>query len=142
MGAEEEDVLYRVFQRALGGLPEFRAESRISTWLYRIAYRESLRHLERRQRQREREAPLEAADHRESGGEADPERILERRERARTVRSALAKLDPRDREIVALRYLEDLKLAEMADRLDVPLGTVKARLHRAMNRLKLELDRD
>lgn len=140
--AEEEDVLYRVFDRALNALPRFRGESRLSTWLYRITYREALRHLEREGRLRDRERPLEEAGAMAQDGGADPERLLERREAAELVGRALSSLDPRDREILALRYLDDLKLSEVAARLEIPLGTVKTRVHRALNRLREELDSD
>lgn len=140
MRAEEDAVLYRVFDRALGALPRFRGESRLSTWLYRITYREALRHLERQRRLAGREAPLEAAAGLPAAVEDDPERLLARRESAAQVAEALALLDPRDREILALRYLEDLKLNEVADRLEMPLGSVKTRIHRALNRLRRELD--
>lgn len=142
MRAEEDAVLYRVFDRALAALPRFRGESRLSTWLYRIAYREGLRHLERTRRLAEREAPLEAAGEAEADPSFDPERMLERRESAERVAGALALLEPRDRELIALRYLEDLKLRELADRLELPLGTVKVRIHRALKKLQRELDDD
>jgi len=135
-------VLYRVFDRALGALPSFRGESRLSTWLYRITYREALRHLERTGRLAARERPLEEASWLPASGEPDPERLLERRENAETARRALASLPAGDRELLALRYLEDLKLAEVAARLDMPLGTVKTRIHRALLRMRRELDRD
>lgn len=138
--AEEEPVLYRIFDRALAGLPRFRGESQLATWLYQISYREALRHLEREKRQAEREAPLEAAGAAEADPSFDPARLLERRENAETVARALASLNPRDRELIALRYLEDLKLREVADRLEMPLGTVKVRVHRALLRLRRELD--
>jgi RNA polymerase sigma-70 factor (ECF subfamily) len=138
--AEEDAVLYRVFDRAMGALPSFRGESRLSTWLYRITYREALRHLEKQNRLADREAPLEAAESLPAAADADPERLLARRESAAQVARALALLDPRDREILALRYLEDLKLNEVADRLEMPLGSVKTRIHRALHRLRRELD--
>jgi RNA polymerase sigma-70 factor (ECF subfamily) len=47
-----------------------------------------------------------------------------------------------DREIIALRYLEELNTAELAQRLDIPIGTVKARIHRALARLKILLEKD
>lgn len=140
--AEEDAVLYRIFDRALGALPDFRGESRLSTWLYRITYREALRHLEKQKRLAGREAPLEAAESLPAAADFDPERLLARRESAAQVARALALLDPRDREILALRYLEDLKLNEVADRLDMPLGSVKTRIHRALARLRRELDSD
>ena len=138
--AEEDEVLYRVFDRALGALPEFRGDSRISTWLYRITYREGLRYLERQKRLEYREVPIEAAEGMAGSDRDDPERLLERRESAASVERALGLLDPRDRELLALRFLEDLKLAEVADRLEMPLGTVKTRIHRVLTRLRQELN--
>ncbi len=139
MRVEEEDVLYRVFDRALGALPDFRGESRISTWLYRIAWREGVRHLEKAGRLGDREAPIEAAATHADPGD-DPERVLERLESAERVHAAQDRLGPRDREVLALRYLEELKLSELAERLDIPLGTAKVRVHRALSRLKDELE--
>jgi len=136
---EEEEVLYRVFDRALAALPGFRGESRISTWLYRIARREGLRHLEKTGKRAEREAPIEAAAAQADPGDG-PARILERLESAERVREALARLSPRDREVLALRYLEELKFSELAERLDIPLGTAKVRVHRALARLGNELE--
>jgi DNA-directed RNA polymerase specialized sigma24 family protein len=102
---DTEDVLYRVFYRALNALPDFRGESRISTWLYRISWREGLRHIRKQERTADREAAM-------------------------------------DREILALRYLEELKTTELAQRLEIPTGTVKARIHRALARLKVLLEKD
>ena len=141
MRVEEDEVIYQVFDRALAALPKFRGESRLSTWRYRITWREGLRHLEKQGRLRDREAPLDAAISMPAQSD-NPERVLERLESADRVREALGNLDPRDREVLALRYLEELKLAEVAERLDIPLGTAKVRVHRALARMRKELDRD
>jgi RNA polymerase sigma-70 factor (ECF subfamily) len=136
---ETEDVLYRVFYRALNALPDFRGESKISTWLYKITWRESLRHIQKQSRKAQREVPIpeeyEQPDHGESALE-----VLERQETAEQVQQALSKLPVKDREVLALRYLEELKTTELAQRLDIPVGTVKARIHRALARLKVLLE--
>jgi RNA polymerase sigma-70 factor (ECF subfamily) len=67
--------------------------------------------------------------------------VLERRETAECVQWGLSKLPVRDREILALRYLEELKTSELALRLNMPLGTVKARIHRALARLRVLLEK-
>ena len=141
MRVEEDEVIYQVFDRALAALPRFRGESRLSTWLYRITWREGIRHLDRQGRLKDREAPLEAAATMPTDSE-NPEQLLERLESAERVRGALDRLDPRDREVLALRYLEELKLAEVAERLEIPLGTAKVRVHRALARMRKELDED
>ena len=138
--ADEEDVLYRVFFRALDALPSFRRESKISTWLYRITYREGLRHIEKQKSSAQKEVPIMEADDQVDPGESALE-VLERREKAERVQWALSKLSIKDREILALRYLEELKTTELASRLNIPLGTVKARIHRALARLKVLLEK-
>ena len=59
----------------------------------------------------------------------------------RVVLAGLNRLASADREVIALRYFEDLSEAEMATVLDCPPGTVKSRLSRAMQRLRAELER-
>lgn len=138
---ETDATLSRVFQRALRALPAFRGECRLSTWVYRIAWREGLRQAARERAQDAREAPLEIAVHRPDGAE-DQLRTLERRETAEAVRAALGRLGPRDREILALRYLEELPFAVIAERLDVTESAAKVRSHRALTRLRLVLEDD
>ncbi len=138
---ETDAVLSRIFQRALRALPEFRGDSRLSTWVYRIAWREGLRQAERERRQDEREAPLEIAVHCPDAAE-DQLRTLERRETAATVRAALERLGPRDREILALRFLEEQPFAVIAERLDISESAAKVRSHRALTRLRLVLEDD
>jgi len=138
---DTEDVLYRVFYRALNALPNFRSDSRISTWLYRISWRESLRHIRKQEQTAQREAPVLEAGDQPDPGESVLE-VLERQETAEQVRWALSKLPAMDREILALRYLEELKTTELAQRLEIPTGTVKARIHRALARLKALLEKN
>ena len=137
---DAEDILYRVFYRALNALPNFRSNSKISTWLYRISWREGLRYIQKENRIAQNEgAVLEVHDHPDPG-ESVLE-VLERQETAEQVQRALSKLPVKDREILALRYLEELKTTEMAQRLDIPIGTAKARIHRALARLKVLLEK-
>jgi RNA polymerase sigma-70 factor (ECF subfamily) len=136
---DEEDVLYRVFSRAVAALPGFRGQSKISTWLYQIAWREGIRHLEKQRHQAKREI-LSNDISAEIGSGDSAEQILETMETKQRVRDALSELGPVDREILALRYQEELQLSEVAERLDIPLGTVKARTHRALGRLRKILE--
>ncbi len=134
-------VMSRVFQKALRALPAFRGESKLSTWLYRIAWREGLRQAEREKRDRERNAPLEIIVGRPNGAE-DQLRTLERQETADGVRAALELLGDRDREILALRFLEELPFAVIADRLDISFTAAKVRSHRALSRLRIVLEEE
>lgn len=129
-----------VFHRALDALPKFRGHSRLSTWLYRIAWREGLRNLQKRKSSTRNETPIDDAHDPADPGESALE-ALERWETAECVQRALSGLPVRDREILALRYMEDLKVAELAERINMPVGTVKAQIHRALARLKTLLER-
>ena len=138
---EIDGTMSQVFQRALRSLPEFRGESRLSSWLYRIAWREGLRQAGRERARDEREAPLEVAANCPDSAE-DQLRTLERRETADRVREALERLRPYDREIVALRYLEELPFAQVAERLDIAETAARVRCHRALTRLRIVLEED
>lgn len=138
--ADEQDVLYRIFYRALNALPNFRRDSKISTWLYRITWREGLRHIEKQKLSTQKDVPIIKANCQPEPGESALE-VLERWETAEHVQRALSKLPIKDREILALKYLEELNTSELAQRLNLPVGTVKARVHRALVRLKLLLEK-
>lgn len=139
--ADEEDVLYRIFYRALNALPDFRSDSKISTWLYRITWREVVRHIQKHKSYSQREAPIIEADDAPDPGESILD-VLERQETAEHVQWALSRLSARDREVLALKYLEEQKTEELAQRLNVPVGTVKARIHRALAKLKELLEKN
>ncbi len=139
--ADEEDVLFQIFYRALNALPDFRGDSKISTWLYKIAWREGLRHIQNQKLSAQKESPIVEADDQPDPGDSAL-KILERDETAERVHRALSKLPLKDREILALKYLEELKTAELAQRLDLPLGSVKARIHRALERMKILLEKN
>ncbi len=136
---EKDEVLSRVFQKALGALPEFRGESRLSTWLYRIAWREGLRQVQREKTLDKRETNLEFAIRKPDGAE-DQLTTLERQETATSVRNSLNCLSERDREVVALRYFEELPYAQVADRMNISESAAKVRCHRALTRLRIILE--
>jgi len=71
-----------------------------------------------------------------AGAHADEEALLERL----AVRRAVARLSPEERRLVGMRYDDDLTQAAIAEKLDIPEGTVKVRLHRLRSRLRKELE--
>lgn len=139
--SDEDDVLYRIFYRALDALPGFRGDSKISTWLYRITWREGVRHIQKEKSSAQAETAVSEADDQPDPGENALE-VLERLETADIVQKALGKLSIMDREIIALRYLEELQINELAERLNIPVGTAKARIHRALDRLRVLLEKN
>lgn len=130
---EAEDVVQEVFLAAYRALPRFRGDSRISTWLHRIAIRTALRFNARRRKQRTTPLEVEPA----GGGADDPLVAAELTER---FGAALAGVPFRERVVLSLFSVEGLAHAEIAEILGVPVGTVWSRLHNARKRLVAALE--
>jgi RNA polymerase sigma-70 factor (ECF subfamily) len=143
--AEAEDLTQETLVRACLGLPQFRGESSLATWVMRIA--ENVVQDRRRVAQRR---PLETAEPLCDGvsenladsATADPEEEAERRLSAECIRGTLQTLPEQYRSAVELHDLEGLENPEIARRLGLPVSTVKIRVHRARRRLRGACEED
>jgi RNA polymerase sigma-70 factor (ECF subfamily) len=134
-GSVAEDVTQEAFVKAYRALPRFRDEAAFRPWLLRIVRNEALNHHRRRGRQER--LTLRLAHDPVSGGAApSPETTVVAGVQRETVLAAVFDLPDRYREIVSLRYLLGMSEAETAATLGVPLGTVKSRTARALDRLE------
>lgn len=132
---QAQDVLQNVFFKAFRGLGGFQFRSGLFTWLYRIALNECRNDLRRRAGPH---VPLEAIIG--SFDEIDKSRLPEREEERRAVlRNTVRGLPSKMREVVVLRYQEDLSYSEMSRILRCPPGTVASRLNRALAELEARL---
>ena len=137
-----EEITQGAFLLAWRGLPRFQQGNPFRPWLMRILYRHALDVMEK---QRAYFRPLSLDDALESEvapagsivEQADPqERVAQREE----VRQALARLSADQRRVIALRYGADLTEVDIAQALGWPVGTVKSRLNRARERLRVLLN--
>jgi RNA polymerase sigma-70 factor (ECF subfamily) len=139
------DAAQEAFVKAWRALPRFEGQARFSTWMTRIVINQCRNEL-RRRRTLKHGTPasldVPAADGDEPVGASVPASGPEAwesasgRESARAVEAALARLDDEAREVIVLRDAEDLSYEEVAEILDVPVGTVRSRLHRARAELR------
>jgi RNA polymerase sigma-70 factor (ECF subfamily) len=137
-GSVAEDVIQEAFVKAHRALPRFREEAAFRPWLLRIVRNEALN--QRRRRGRQERLTLRLAHDPVSGGAApSPETTVIAGVERETVLAAVADLPERYRDIVNLRYLVGLSEAETAETLGVPVGTVKSRTARALDRLESAL---
>lgn len=127
--SDAEDAAQEVFLVVFRDLPRFRGESRLSTWIYRIAVRVAFRVKAKHPRTvpLDREPPVET-----------PDPALQR-ERSGQVALALERLSADHRTVLALFSLDGLSHREIAETLGIPEGTVWSRLHLARKRLAAEL---
>ena len=132
-----DDLAQEVFLRAYRGLVGFRGHSSFGTWLYRIAYNVFLNYRERTKRFAELPGDYDVRT-------AAPEDALSppRSDLRRDLKGAIAELPDRYRAVVVLYYLQEVTYPEIAEILDLPLGTVKTHLHRAKRILRRHLDPD
>jgi RNA polymerase sigma-70 factor (ECF subfamily) len=135
-----QDVFIRVF-RTIG---QFRGQSALRTWIYRIAINQARnRHRFWRRRRRADQVSLDAhvAEHGEfrCGAELGPDRILAQKELAERLSHALDELPFDQRTVIVLREVDGLSYDEIAFSLGVAVGTVKSRLTRARQTLRAGL---
>jgi RNA polymerase sigma-70 factor (ECF subfamily) len=147
--SEAADVTQEVFLKAFRGIRRFRQGSSLKTWLYRIAVRESLNHRRWFWRHLRQQSSLDSfwGESREDGVRFDfvdpgssPYDLLVSTEVQQAVRQALAEVAEVFRTAVILRDLEGLSYEEVAEVLDVSVGTVKSRILRGRRALRLALD--
>jgi RNA polymerase sigma-70 factor (ECF subfamily) len=133
-----EDVLQIVFLKIYRGLPGFRLDSSLATWIYRITMNE----LRNQQRQRGAEhVPLESllGSQEESDTESLPDLKSFDNQRRDIVRHAVMELSPKLRSVVLLKYFEELSYEQMAEVLECAPGTVASRLNRALGAIEARL---
>ena len=120
-----DDVTQEAFLAAWRALPDFRGDCRFSTWLYRLTTNAGIDWLRREKRHRSTDdvTELELPDDAPS-------------ETQSTVRRALSHLSEEHRQVLLLRYMQELDYGEIAAALDVSEGTVKSRINRAKGRLR------
>jgi RNA polymerase sigma-70 factor (ECF subfamily) len=141
---EALDLSQEVFLRVFRTIHRFRGQSSLRTWIYRIAVNQARnRHRFWRRRHRGDQVSLDAhvAAHGDvlSGGDAGPDRVLAQKELALRLKHALEHLPFDQRTAIILREIDGLSYEEIAFSLGVAIGTVKSRLTRARQALRLEL---
>ncbi|HXG10355.1 MAG TPA: sigma-70 family RNA polymerase sigma factor [Gemmataceae bacterium] len=142
---DAQDVVQDAFLSAYQSLGSFKGDSRFFTWLYRIAINTAIS-LKRRQRAglsldagRNGEGGVEPLDVSES---SRPGHALEQAEEERRIQAALNRLSPEHRAVLILKDIEGQKYETMAEILQVPIGTIRSRLHRARAELRELLARE
>jgi len=137
---DAKDAVQDAFIAAFRSIQHFKGESRLSTWLHRVAVNACLLRLRTRRRRPEHslgDAHWEALAAPQS---ANAEQCLQERDDIQRVRSALETLPERHRRILVLRDLEERNTRETAAALSISPGAVKTRLHRARLALRNVLE--
>ena len=140
------DLSQETFLRAWRCLDQYQFASAFSTWLYRLCSNICIDFLRRRRRQQTVPLTFEDADGEEQtyavpDAQPLPEEQVELKLTRETLAAAMAQLLPEHRAVLQLRVVNEMSYEQIADVLDIQIGTVKSRLSRARNQQKKILER-
>jgi len=133
--SQAEDVAQEVFLKVYRHLPSYRHEKPFVHWLHRVAANAVTDSL----RRTHSVLSLDALEQAPAASEADPQDVAARDDVRRAVRHAIANLPPHYRDTISLQVFHELSYEEIAQTLDIPLGTVMSRLNAAKRLLRNQL---
>lgn len=142
---DAEDLTIEAFGKAFNNLEKYSPDYAFSTWLFKIATNNCIDHIRKKRLETTSLDNTLTNDDGESvqinikDSGLDPEQKVLKGQRAEIVREAVAELKPKYRSLIELRYFKEYSYDEIAEELDLPLGTVKAQLFRAKEMLLQEL---
>ncbi len=142
---EAEDLTQETFIKAFNSLATFNSDYAFSTWLYKIAANSCIDHFRKKRLKtfpldnpitvKDSEFQREYPDHEEP----EPDRRLLSKERRNLIEDAIHSLPAKYQQVILLRHTQEKSYEEIAEELDLPLGTVKVRIFRAREMLKKAL---
>ena len=132
------DAVQEVFVKLCEKAGSWQATTRLEPWLCRLAVNHAIDRYRRRRYRRKHSEPLDddLQPERHASTDPSPERMAHARQLGERISQALEALPERQRAIFVLRHQEELSLHEIAEALEMNLGTVKSSLHRAIARLR------
>ena len=138
VGSPEDarDVVQDAFVQAFVKLDSFQQSSAFYTWLYRIAFNVAASHCRRRKPTLSVERARETTGQEPIDEQAGPRQQAEQQERCRQVQEAIAELSEEHRTVLVLREIDGCCYETIAEILELPIGTVRSRLHRARLQLR------
>lgn len=140
---DAEDATQETFLEAYKSIKSFRFQSQFGTWLYKVGLNTCNQYI-RKSKTRHRMLDAYTDETAARGMNEDheiPEQVAIKTEQREVIQAAIDRLPPKQREVVTLFYMQQLKYKEIAEILDCSLGTVASRLNKAIQNLKTKLDK-
>ncbi len=137
---DADDLTIEAFGKAFSNLDKYTPDFAFSTWLFKIALNNSIDFIRKKRLQtlsldNEHDESTFNVFNSVKALMPDPEEKYIKEQRAELMRNVIDKLNPKYRQLIELRYFDELSYEEISDKLKMPLGTVKAQLFRAKNLL-------
>ncbi|HAP00930.1 MAG TPA: RNA polymerase subunit sigma-24 [Bacteroidetes bacterium] len=138
---DADDLTIEAFGKAFSKLDKYSPDFAFSTWLYKIALNNSIDWIRKRRLETlsiDEQVENESGENYTielKGHQPDPEEKYIRDQRARLMREVIEKLNPKYKMLIEMRFFDELSYEEIAEKTNLPLGTVKAQLFRAKDLL-------
>jgi RNA polymerase sigma-70 factor, ECF subfamily len=141
---EAEDIAQEAFIRAYTNIHSFNIDLKFSTWLFRIATNLCIDRIRKKKPDFYLDAEVAGTDgltmYSQIASNTDlPEKQVESLELEESIQREILKLPDKYRSVIVLKYIEELSLIEISEILDIPIGTVKTRIHRGREALRKQL---
>lgn len=141
---EAEDIAQEAFIRAYVNISSFKTHLKFSTWIYRIATNLCIDRIRKKKPDYYLDAEVPGTEglnmySQVAAGTDLPEKEFESMELQEVIQAEISKLPEKYRSVIVLKYIEELSLNEISEILDLPLGTVKTRIHRGREALRQQL---
>jgi RNA polymerase sigma-70 factor, ECF subfamily len=141
---EAEDMAQEAFVRAYVNIHSFNINLKFSTWLYRIATNLCIDRIRKKKPDYYLDAEIAGTDGLDmysqvASDSPGPETEVESLELQDTIQAEIMKLPEKYRSVIILKYIEELSLKEISEILDMPIGTIKTRIHRGREALRKQL---
>jgi RNA polymerase sigma-70 factor (ECF subfamily) len=146
---KSEDLAQETFIKVLNAIERYDPSYKFSSWIFKIAHNTALDHLRKKEPETlsmqgspnaRTDAEIEASSITPESHDENPEQYTSNRELGSEIDRAIATLRPEYRTAIILCHIEGRPYEEIAEIMDVPLGTVKTYIHRARNDLKKQLE--
>ena len=142
---EAEDIVQETFLRVFANLYRYNENQKFSTWIYRIATNLCIDRLRKRKAVYSLDAEMPDQEGREyyttlNSKDPTPEQQYVLSETQETIRRAIDSMPEKYKAVILLRYMHDMSLQEIGEALDMPVTTVKTRVHRGREYLRKKLE--
>jgi RNA polymerase sigma factor (sigma-70 family) len=133
---DADDITQEVFVKLYKSLNDFRGESRLFTYLYKIAINYSLNHLKKNKKKYEREKNLDEDSYNIRDENADTEILIDKEEKEKLLKEAILILPAQQRAVFSLRFYDELSYEEIGKILDTSVGGLKANYFHAFKKIQ------
>lgn len=137
--SDAEDLTIEAFGKAFKNIHQYTPNYAFSTWLFKIATNNCIDFIRKKkanlisidQTSEDQEGPISSPTSHLQSSNLDPEEQLIKEQNIKLIQEVVSRLKPRYRKLIELRYFREFSYEEIAEELDLPIGTVKAQLFRA-----------